>query len=46
MGKKPNFIVIMTDDQGYGDLSCMGNTDFVTPNIDELAEDVYKRQVQ
>jgi len=34
---KPNIIVIMTDDQGYGDLSCMGNTDFVTPNIDELA---------
>lgn len=39
MGKhKPNFIVIMTDDQGYGDLSCMGNTDFLTPHIDALAE--------
>ena len=36
-GKRPNFIVIMTDDQGYGDLSCMGNTDFCTPNIDALA---------
>ena len=36
-GKQPNFIVIMTDDQGYGDLSCMGNTDFCTPNIDALA---------
>ena len=35
--KKPNFIVIMTDDQGYGDLSCMGATDFLTPHIDELA---------
>lgn len=35
--KKPNFIMIMTDDQGYGDLSCMGNTDFLTPHIDELA---------
>lgn len=35
--KKPNFIVIMTDDQGYGDLSCMGATDFKTPNIDRLA---------
>ena len=34
---KPNVIVIMTDDQGYGDLSCMGNTGFVTPHIDELA---------
>lgn len=38
MGERPNIIVIMTDDQGYGDLSCMGNTDFVTPNIDRLAE--------
>ena len=35
--KKPNIILIMTDDQGYGDLSCMGNTDFRTPNIDSLA---------
>ena len=37
MAKKPNFIVIMTDDQGYGDLSCMGSKDFVTPHIDGLA---------
>jgi len=35
--KKPNVIVIMTDDQGYADLSCMGSTDFVTPHIDSLA---------
>lgn len=35
--QRPNFIVIMTDDQGYGDLSCMGATDFKTPHIDELA---------
>ncbi len=34
---KPNIIMIMTDDQGYGDLSCMGAKDFVTPNIDRLA---------
>ena len=27
----------MTDDQGYGDLSCMGATDFRTPNLDNLA---------
>lgn len=39
MEKRPNYIIIMTDDQGYGDLSCMGNTDFVTPNIDALAKD-------
>lgn len=36
--KRPNFVVFVTDDQGYGDLSCMGNTDFLTPHIDELAE--------
>lgn len=36
--RRPNFIVIMTDDQGYGDLSCMGNTDFLTPHIDGLAQ--------
>lgn len=35
---KPNVIIIMTDDQGYADLSCMGAEDFVTPNIDALAE--------
>ncbi|MCZ7545954.1 MAG: sulfatase-like hydrolase/transferase [Anaerolineae bacterium] len=34
---RPNFIVFMTDDQGYGDLSCMGNTDFRTPHLDRLA---------
>ncbi|UWP60802.1 sulfatase family protein [Ruminococcus gauvreauii] len=37
--KRPNVIMIMTDDQGYGDLSCMGSTDFVTPNIDSLASE-------
>lgn len=36
---KPNVIIIMTDDQGYGDLSCMGATDFKTPNIDRIAND-------
>jgi arylsulfatase A-like enzyme len=34
---KPNFIVFLTDDQGYGDLSCMGATDFCTPHLDDLA---------
>lgn len=37
--KKPNIIIIMTDDQGYGDLSCMGATDFKTPHLDEMAND-------
>lgn len=34
---QPNFIVFLTDDQGYGDLSCMGTTDFRTPHLDRLA---------
>jgi arylsulfatase A-like enzyme len=33
----PNFILILTDDQGYGDLSCMGAADFRTPHLDRLA---------
>ncbi len=36
--KQPNIIVFMTDDQGYGDLSCMGQTDFRTPHLDRLAK--------
>ncbi len=35
----PNFIVFLTDDQGYGDLSCMGATDFRTPHLDRMAAD-------
>ena len=34
---KPNFIVFMTDDQGYGDLGSYGSKTIVTPNIDQLA---------
>lgn len=34
---QPNFIIFLTDDQGYGDLSCMGATDFRTPNLDQMA---------
>src|SRR5688500_18967145 len=35
----PNVVVIITDDQGWGDLSASGNTDLATPNIDSLAKD-------
>jgi len=33
---KPNVILIMTDDQGYGDLSCHGNPHIRTANLDAL----------
>jgi arylsulfatase A-like enzyme len=32
----PNVILIMTDDQGYGDLACHGNPVIKTPNMDRL----------
>jgi len=39
-GKRPNIIVIYTDDHGYADLGCMGiMQDVKTPNIDALAAD-------
>lgn len=35
---KPNIVIILTDDQGWGDLSIHGNTNLQTPNIDRLAK--------
>ena len=35
--QRPNIIYIMTDDMGYGDLSCYGQTHYATPNLDLLA---------
>ena len=39
MAEKPNFILIFTDDQGYGDLSCFGSKKIKTPNIDRIARE-------
>ena len=36
---KPNFVIIFTDDQGYGDLGCFGSTKINTPHIDRLAKE-------
>ena len=35
-GSRPNIIFVITDDQGMGDLSCMGNKILQTPNIDDF----------
>ncbi len=37
-GEQPNVILIITDDQGYGDLSCHGNPILKTPHLDKLHE--------
>src|SRR5438105_1030296 len=37
--EKPNVVVILADDQGWGDLSLNGNTNLRTPHIDSLAKD-------
>ncbi|MEM9354265.1 MAG: arylsulfatase [Planctomycetota bacterium] len=34
----PNVLVVLTDDQGWGDLSCHGNQSLQTPSLDALAE--------
>ena len=41
-GKRPNFIFIMADDLGYGDLGCYGHPHNKTPHLDQLAREGLK----
>ncbi len=37
--KNPNVIIVITDDQGYGDIGYNGNKNIITPNLDKFASE-------
>ena len=41
-GKKLNFVIIFTDDQGYQDVGCFGSPKIKTPNLDRMAAEGMK----
>ena len=40
--EKTNFVVLLADDLGQGDIGCFGNTSIPTPNIDRLCNEGIK----
>jgi len=39
---KPNVIIVITDDQGYGDLGCHGNKHIITTNLDDFSNEAVR----
>ena len=40
--RKPNIVIVITDDQGYGDLGSRGNPIIKTPNLDKLHDEAIR----
>ena len=36
-GRKPNVLIFLADDEGWGELGCQGNNEIPTPNIDSIS---------